>query len=76
MILLHAERLPVGEVQDHPDDSGHKAEHQAPKRTLNKIVKKMIKGIVKTTMLKIIQDIKKFQNQLIGLKMPSTIGGR
>ncbi len=40
VIFLHAERLPVGKVQDHPDDSGHKAEHQTPKRSLNKIVKK------------------------------------
>jgi hypothetical protein len=43
VIFLHAERLPVGKVQDHPDNSGHKTEHQAPKRTLNKIVNKNVK---------------------------------
>ncbi len=56
MILLHAERLSVGEVQDHPDDSGHKTEHQTPKRTLHKIVNKNVKrncnNSIKTTMLK------------------------
>ncbi len=58
MVLLHTERLPVGEVQDHPDDSGHKAEHQTPKRTLHKIVNENYKRIVNKAMLKIKQNIK------------------